>query len=79
MMADILKDLQNASIDLWMHQPKCSDEELYKLLCRAIVEIEHLRKANADMGWSLNPDRSGGQFTQEEIDWAQARAGGDGW
>lgn len=31
------------------------------------AEIERLRKANSDMGWRLNPDRMGGQFTQEEI------------
>ena len=30
-------------------------------------EIERLRKANSDMGWQLNPDRMGGQFSQEEI------------
>ena len=29
--------------------------------------IKHLEKANSDMGWQLNPDRMGGQFTQEEI------------
>ena len=29
-------------------------------------EIERLRKANSDMGWRLNPDRMGGQFTEEE-------------
>ena len=31
------------------------------------AEIERLRKANSDMGWQLNPDRMGGQFSQEEI------------
>lgn len=30
------------------------------------MEIERLRKANIDMGWQLNPDRMGGQFTEEE-------------
>jgi len=29
-------------------------------------EIERLRKVNSDMGWRLNPDRMGGQFTEEE-------------
>ena len=29
-------------------------------------EIERLREANSDMGWRLNPDRMGGQFTEEE-------------
>lgn len=38
------------------------------------MEIERLRKANSDMGWQLNPDRMGGQFTREETErnW-------DGW
>lgn len=30
-------------------------------------ENARLRKANSDMGWRLNPDRMGGQFTEEEI------------
>lgn len=30
-------------------------------------ENAQLRKANIDMGWELNPDRMGGQFTEEEI------------
>ena len=30
-------------------------------------ENKRLRKANSDMGWELNPDRMGGQFTEEEI------------
>jgi hypothetical protein len=30
-------------------------------------ENAQLRKANTDMGWELNPDRMGGQFTEEEI------------
>lgn len=36
------------------------------------TEIERLRKINSDMGWQLNPDRMGGQFTQEELN-------RDGW
>ena len=32
------------------------------------AEIERLRKANVDMGWQLNPDRMGGQFTREETE-----------
>lgn len=30
------------------------------------AEIERLRKHNTEMGWRLNPDRMGGQFTEEE-------------
>lgn len=29
--------------------------------------IKHLEKANNDMGWRLNPDRMGGQFSDWEI------------
>ena len=54
-MKDILKDLRDTAIDLWMHQPKCSDEEMYKLLMRAGDEIERLRNANSDMGVATEP------------------------
>jgi hypothetical protein len=30
------------------------------------TEIERLRQVNSYMGWQLNPDRMGGQFTEEE-------------
>ena len=36
-------------------------------------ENDRLREANSAMGWELNPDRMGGQFTEEEIN------RGDGW
>ncbi len=71
-MKDVLKDLRDTAVDLWMNQLKCSNEELYKLLMRASDEIERLRNVNSDMGWRLNPDRMGGQFTEEE-------RGRDGW
>jgi len=29
-------------------------------------EIKRLREHNTEMGWRLNPDRMGGQFTEEE-------------
>jgi hypothetical protein len=39
-----------------------------------VMEIDRLRSRvakieahNIEMGWRLNPDRMGGQFTQEEI------------
>jgi hypothetical protein len=31
------------------------------------AEIERLRKHNTEMGWRLNPDRMGGQFSEWEI------------
>jgi len=49
-------------------------EDLAIQFMRLESEIERLRKANIDMGWQLNPDRMGGQFTREETErnW-------DGW
>jgi hypothetical protein len=38
-------------------------------------KISRLEDAVSDMGWQLNPDRMGGQFTDEEI--ARAERGGD--
>lgn len=40
--------------------------EIYNMLRQAADEIERLREVNSDMGWRLNPDRMGGQFTEEE-------------
>ena len=36
--------------------------EIWKLRDR----IAQLEKQNTEMGWRLNPDRMGGQFTEEE-------------
>ena len=69
-MTDILQDLANvvAEIDDGEADSYTLDiSTIYILLSRAVDEIERLRKANIDMGWQLNPDRMGGQFTQEEI------------
>lgn len=45
---------------------------IFNMLSKAADEIERLRDQNSDMGWRLNPDRSGGQFTDEELN-------GSGW
>lgn len=42
-------------------------EDLMRLLFRARYEIKTLRQQVTDMGWQLNPDRMGGQFTDEEL------------
>ena len=63
-MSDILKDLQD-EMDHLASEPG-RNLDTYILLNRAYGEIELLRKANSDMGWQLNPDRMGGQFTEEE-------------
>jgi hypothetical protein len=31
-------------------------------------DVTDLTAKNTDMGWQLNPDRMGGQFTREEIE-----------
>lgn len=56
-------------------------EEIVERLALAITsrdrEIQRLRDANIDLGWQTNPDRMGGQFTEEERD--RAERGGEGW
>ena len=42
-----------------------------------VAAIERLEKTASDASWDRNPDRMGGQFTQEEID--RASRGGEGW
>lgn len=66
-MTDILKDL-NRAVDEFETGVRniMMKEELYPLLARAVEEIKRLREINSDMGWRLNPDRMGGQFTEEE-------------
>ena len=66
-MSDILQDMADLVAKMEDGDPQdLTQKELYLLLSRAVAEIERLRKANSDMGWRLNPDRMGGQFTEEE-------------
>lgn len=44
------------------------DPELSILLLRTIDYIQRLEKRNIDLSWEVNPDRSGGQFTRDELD-----------
>jgi hypothetical protein len=74
-MTDILQDLVSAVAEIEAGiRNTMGGTELHLLLSRAVDEIDRIRKANVDMGWQLNPDRMGGQFTREEIErnW-------DGW
>ena len=41
--------------------------DLVKEIWRLQNRVTQLEKSNSDMGWRLNPDRMGGQFTEEEI------------
>lgn len=67
-MKDIIVDLTDTMLELHSGRRNvmCGDE-LLVLLFRAVEEIEHLRKVKTDMEWQLNPDRMGGQFTEEEL------------
>lgn len=53
---------------------KMTREQLMIMVMNLQDENERLRKENYEMGWRLNPDRMGGQFTREETErnW-------DGW
>ena len=67
-MSDILQDLTDAvQHQQYRIRETGSGHELYILLSRAVGEIERLRKRNVELGWIENPDRSGGQFTEWEI------------
>jgi hypothetical protein len=59
---------------------KFNKQEFNELMKRSkkdlVMEIDRLRSRvakieahNTEMGWRLNPDRMGGGFTQEEIDY----------
>lgn len=66
-MTDILQDMADLVAKIEDGDPQdLTQKELYLLLSRAIGEIDRLRRVNSDMGWRLNPDRMGGQFTEEE-------------
>ena len=66
-MKDILVELSEAvrEIQTGVRNIMCGDE-LLMMLFRSAEEIKRLRDSNSDMGWRLNPDRMGGQFTEEE-------------
>lgn len=54
----------------------------YELLYQAwaagyAAGCDSMSKIVSDLSWHTSPDRSGGQFTQEEID--RSRRGGEGW
>ena len=51
---------------------KMTKRDLVIEIWRLQKRVANLEKQNSDMGWRLNPDRMGGQFTDEE-------KGRDGW
>lgn len=52
-------------------------EQLIFAVTQQDKEQQRLQKQVSDASWERNPDRMGGQFTQEEID--ESRRGGHGW
>lgn len=42
-------------------------DELMLEVLRLQDENDRLRDTNTELSWKLNPDRMGGQFTEEEI------------
>lgn len=66
-IADILAEIDDKE---FVYDP----QRIYMVLTLAAMklrkyenEIKRLNDQNTEMGWRLNPDRMGGQFTQEEI------------
>jgi hypothetical protein len=66
-IADILAEIDDKE---FVYDP----QRIYMVLTLAAMklrkyenEIKRLNDQNIEMGWRLNPDRMGGQFTQEEI------------
>ena len=51
---------------------KMDKKDLILLIWKLSDEVKELREHNIEMGWRLNPDRMGGQFTEDEKNW-------DGW
>jgi hypothetical protein len=46
---------------------KLEKQELITIVRDLCRHIEKLEASNSEMGWRLNPDRMGGQFTDAEI------------
>jgi hypothetical protein len=46
---------------------KTSKKDLVMEIWRLRSRVATIEAHNTEMGWRLNPDRMGGQFTQEEI------------
>ena len=52
--------------------PDTEVEQLRSEIARLRRKVERLEKGALDTHWRINPDRSGGVFTQEEIKNAKA-------
>lgn len=76
-----------SEFDTWFESNREELEQLirsenYELLYKAwsagyAAGCDSMSEVSSDLSWYQNPDRSGGQFTPEEI--ARSERGGDGW
>lgn len=71
-LADAVENLFKEADEL---QTNCIEQ--MQLSIKLNSENKALREQSAEDSWSKYPDRSGGQFTQQEID--ESRRGGHGW
>lgn len=56
----------------WQELEYMTREQLLGHIIYLRRRVSQLEEQNTEMGWRLNPDRMGGQFTEEE-------KGRDGW
>lgn len=56
----------------WQELEYMTREQLLGHIIYLRKRVSQLEEQNTEMGWRLNPDRMGGQFTEEE-------KGRDGW
>lgn len=53
----------------WYPGKQKTREDLYlETICKLHARVRELEKQVSDQSWIINPDRMGGQFTQQEID-----------
>jgi hypothetical protein len=58
-----LEQIENETVT----QKNIDIEQVYILLTHAAINIDRLTRDKIALGWQTNPDRMGGQFTDEEI------------
>lgn len=63
---NILNDIKDMTIKM-ENEEVVTREEVYSLLMRCFVEFTAIKNQQLVDSWKNNPDRMGGQFTEEEI------------
>ena len=62
------EELETLINELWeSDEASALTNQAARMLVIMRDEVYRLRKKSVEDGWALNPDRSGGQFTQDEI------------